>query len=168
MASGKGSLMALEVLSIDHIYITVSNLSRSTVFYDAVMKLLGFHKGTGSIDGQPHVHYFNRALQYTLRPARSDAALHDQLVPGLHHLCFQVTDMNAVDLAAQGLSKLGIEVSEPGLYLEFGADYYAVYFQDPDGILLEIVNRTLIRDIIRDNWEKLEHFENPLSKAGLV
>ena len=67
--------MTLEVLGIDHIYIAVSDLAQSTAFYDGVMKLLGFRKGTDPIGGQPHVHYFNRALQYTLRPAKSDAVL---------------------------------------------------------------------------------------------
>jgi catechol 2,3-dioxygenase-like lactoylglutathione lyase family enzyme len=163
-----GALMTLEVLGLDHIYITVSDLARSTAFYDDVMQLLGFRKGTDPVGGQPHVHYFNRALQYTLRPAKQDAPAHDQLTPGLHHLCFQVADRKAVDETAEGLRKLGIEVSAPRLYPAYGADYYAVYFKDPDGIELEIVNRTRIRTIIRDKWEKLEQFENPLSKAGLV
>ena len=160
--------MALEVLGIDHIYIAVSDLARSTDFYDGVMKLLGFRKGTDPVGEQPHVHYFNRALQYTLRPARADAPHHDPLVPGLHHLCFQVADRSVVDEIAQGLRKLGIEVREPRLYPKYGADYYAVYFKDPDGIELEIVSRTRIRNMICDHWEQLEHFENPLSKAGLI
>ena len=159
--------MTIEVLGIDHIYITVSDLENSTAFYDGVMKLLGFRKGTDPIGGQPHVHYFNLAFQYTLRPAKVSAAAHDPLVPGLHHLCFQVSDMTAVDEAAEGLRKLGVEIEEPRLYPEYGADYYAIYFKDPDGIELEIVNRTGVRDIIHDNWKKLTHFENPLSKAGL-
>jgi glyoxylase I family protein len=161
-------LMTLEVLGIDHIFVAVSDLARSTAFYDDVMKLLGFRKGTDLVGGQPHVHYFNRALQYTLRPAKSAAAAHDPLVPGLHHLCFQVADTSAVNQAAVGLQNLGVKVSAPRLYPEYGPDYYAAYFNDPDGIELEIVNRTHIRDLIRDNWGKLESFENPLSKAGLI
>jgi glyoxylase I family protein len=160
--------MALEVLGIDHIYIAVSDLARSSAFYDGVMRLLGFRKGTDPVGGEPHIHYFNRALQYTLRPAKPNAVAHDPLVPGLHHLCFQVVDMSAVDDATQGLRKLGIVVSEPHIYPEYGADYYAIYFKDPDGIELEIVSRTHLRNIIRNNWQKLDHFENPLSKAGLI
>jgi glyoxylase I family protein len=160
--------MSVEVLGIDHIYIAVSDLEMSVNFYDDVMKLLGFRKGTGQVGGQPHVHYFNRALQYTLRPARANAPGHDQYVPGLHHLCFQVMDTRAVDEVARGLQQLGIEISDPRLYPEYGADYYAAYFKDPDGIELEIVNRTHIRNIINGHWEKLEDFENPLSKAGLI
>ena len=160
--------MKLEVLGIDHIYITVSDLALSIAFYDRVMRLLGFHKGTNSIGEQPHIHYFNRTIQYTLRPAKPDAAPHDPLVPGLHHLCFQVADVNAVDEAAQGLQNVGVEISEPRFYPEYGADYYAIYFKDPDNIMLEIVCRTHIRNIICNHWEKLEHFEDPLSKAGLL
>ena len=160
--------MALEVLGIDHIYITVSDLELSTAFYDKVMKVLGFRKGTGQVGGQPHVHYFNRVLQYTLRPARADVLTYDPDGPGLHHLCFKVRDVSAVDVAALGFQRSGIEISEPCLRPEYGADYYAAYFKDPDGIELEIVNRTGLRDIINDNWEELEDFENPLSKAGLV
>lgn len=160
--------MALEVLGVDHIYVTVSDLERSTAYYDKVMKALGFRKGTGHVGGQPHVHYFNRALQYTLRPARAGAPAHDAYVPGLHHLCFQVRDASAVDEAVASLKRLGIAIGEPQLRPAYGADYYAAYFKDPDGIELEIVNRTRLRSIINDNWAKLAEFENPLSKAGLV
>jgi len=124
--------MTLEVLGIDHIYIAVSDLARSAAFYDSVMKLFGFRKGTDLVGGQPHVHYFNRVLQYTIRPARLSAT-HDPLVPGLHHLCFQVANRNEVDEMAQGLRRLDIEVSTPRIYPEYGTDYYAIYFKDPDG-----------------------------------
>jgi glyoxylase I family protein len=160
--------MAVEILGIDHIYITVSDLERSLIFYDKLMQLLGFKKGTNSIGGQPHVHYFNRVIQYTIRPAKPDARRHDPFVPGLHHICFQVADKNIVDEIAQGLEALGIEFCAPRIYSEYGADYYAIFFKDLDGIELEIVNRRHVRNIISDNWEQLEHFENPLSKAGLV
>ena len=58
--------MAIEVLGVDYIYISVSDLAKSTAFYDGVMESLGFRKGTDPVGGRPHVHYFNRVLQYTL------------------------------------------------------------------------------------------------------
>ncbi len=160
--------MVIEVLGIDHIYITVSNLEYSTIFYDKLMQLLSFKKGTNPIGSQPHVHYFNRVIQYTIRPAKPNVVEHDPFVPGLHHICFQVADKHTVDEIAQGLEELGIESSTPRIYTDYGVDYYAIYFKDPDGIELEIVNRTQVRDIISNNWEQLTHFENPLSKAGFV
>lgn len=160
--------MTVEVLALDHIYIAVSDLTHSTVFYDGVMRLLGFRKGTTPIGRDPHVHYFNRVLQLTLRPADPKGPAHDQHAPGLHHLCFQLADSVAVDSAAIELQNLGISVRQPRLYPQYGEDYYATYFNDPDGIEIELVNRTRIRKLICDKWEQLNHFENPLSKAGLV
>ncbi len=160
--------MPLEVNGIDHIYIAVSNLKRSEAFYDPVMKLLDFRKGTDPVGGEPHVHYYNRTFQYTLRPAKEGTHPHDPFAPGLHHICFRVADPAAVDAIAQGLQSLGIEVSEPGFYPDYAADYYAIYFSDPDGIKLEIVNHTRIRSLIRDHWEQLNTFVDPLQQLGIL
>ena len=35
----------IEVIAIDHIYLTVSDLARSEAFYDTVFRLLDFRKG---------------------------------------------------------------------------------------------------------------------------
>ncbi|MGD1018832.1 MAG: VOC family protein [Verrucomicrobiia bacterium] len=158
--------MTLQVIGIDHIYVTVSDLRRSEKFYDGVMRLLDFRKGTGSVDGEPCIHYYNRCFQYTLRQARAGAPVHEPLAPGLNHLCFQVAERSDVDATARGLRSLGITVSEPRVYPEYAPDYYAIYFADPDGIRLEIVGRTRLRDVIREKWDELNAFENPLQKIG--
>jgi len=159
--------MTIEVSAVDHIYVAVTDLERSVAFYDPVMKLLGFRKGTKPIAGEPHVHYFNPVTQYTLRPAHRAGAVHDPYRPGLHHLCFRLDGRDQVDAAARGLQRLGIEVSEPGLYPEYASDYYATFFFDPDGIRLELVALRQLRELIRDHWHELTEFEDPLTKAGL-
>jgi glyoxylase I family protein len=159
--------MEIEVSAVDHIYVAVSDLSRSIAFYDPVMKLLGFRKGSTPIAGEPHVHYFNRITQYTLRPAHRVAA-YDPYSPGLHHLCLRVPTRECIDLAAREIRAFGVEVSEPRLYPEYAADYYATFFADPDGIRLELVALRKLREVVRDNWDKLTEFENPVSKAGLL
>ena len=159
--------MPIEVTGIDHLYVAVSDLRRAEEFYDPVMKLLDFRKGTKPIAGERHVHYFNRVTQYTIRQARPFAPAHDPYSPGLHHLCFRVESRADVDAAATALCGLGIEASEPRLYPEYADDYYATLFHDPDGIRLEIVSQRRMRTLIRDQWEKLTEFENPVSKAGL-
>lgn len=160
--------MALQVTGIDHIYVTVSNLHRSEEFYDKVMKLLDFRKGNNTVGGEPCVHYYNPYFQYTLRQAQPGANAHNPLAPGLNHLCFQVPDNNAVDTAARELQSFGVLVSTPQLYPEYAADYYAIYFTDPDGIRLEIVNQTRIRNVIRERWNELDTFENPLKKIRAI
>ena len=160
--------VAIEVTGVDHIYVAVSDLVRAETFYDDVMKLLGFRKGTKPIGGARHLHYFNRETQYTIRPATSAAHAHDPYGPGLHHLCFRVPGRAEVDAAAAGLRALGIEVTAPALYPEYAADYYATFFSDPDGIRLEIVAHRRMRSLIRDHWGELTEFEDPVSKAGLA
>jgi catechol 2,3-dioxygenase-like lactoylglutathione lyase family enzyme len=158
--------MALE-LEIDHIYVAVSDLARSEAFYDRVMRFLGFKKGTFPIAGERHLHYFNRAMQYTIRQAKSGGP-HDPYRPGLHHLCFRVASREQVDEAAAGLQALGVAATAPAPYPEYAADYYATFFEDPDGIRLEIVALRKGRILVRDHWDKLTEFEDPVRKAGLA
>src|SRR5437868_13051891 len=59
---------AAQVLGFDHIYLTVSSLARSEPFYDGVLTgTLGFRKGTFTLNGEPHVSYFNRHFGLVLR-----------------------------------------------------------------------------------------------------
>lgn len=154
----------VQVTAIDHLYLTVSNLGRSEKFYDRLMRWLGFRKGTDPIDGEPHLHYYNRDVRLTLRPARPNRPPHDPYGPGLHHICLRVADRKAVDAAARGLAELGIDVTQPLLYPQYAPDYYAIFFADPDGIRLEIVNHLRIRREVRKVWDQLEDFVNPLQK----
>jgi glyoxylase I family protein len=158
--------MSVELIGIDHIYLTVSDFARSERFYDAVMEALGFRKGTHAIAGEPHCHYRNREFQVTIRPAHDTSRGHDSYAPGLHHLCFRVADNAAVDEAARVLRSLGVAIEGPRACPEYTPDYYAVFFTDPDGLRLEIVNHLQVRRIFRDRWDELEGFVNPLEKLN--
>jgi catechol 2,3-dioxygenase-like lactoylglutathione lyase family enzyme len=142
-----------EVIGLDHVYLTVSDLGRAMRFYDGVLGALGFRRGEEPIGGDPHVHYWNRALQLSIRPARA-ADAHDPYAAGLHHLCLQVRDRAAVDAAFAHLRALGVAASAPRLYPEYNPDYYATFFTDPDGIRLELVARKAKRDEIVASWER--------------
>jgi glyoxylase I family protein len=154
----------LEVLGLDHLYLAVRDLARSVAFYDPVMRALGFRKGDRAIGGEPHVHYFNRVLQISLRPAGPGTPDHDSYAPGLHHLCLQVQDRAAVELAAETLQRLGVETTQPAEYPEYSPDYYAIFFEDPDGLRLEIVNRRATRRTVVERWHELDTFLNPLQR----
>jgi catechol 2,3-dioxygenase-like lactoylglutathione lyase family enzyme len=160
----KGDAVAT-VTTVDHVYVAVRDLARSERFYDAVMRLLGFKKGTKAIAGEPHLHYFNQVTQYTIRPARG-AAAHDPYAPGLHHLCFRVATRAEVDAVAAALGTLGIEASPPAVYPEYADDYYATFFADPDGLRLEVVAERWMRTMVRERWTELTDFVDPIAKAG--
>ena len=144
-----------EIIGIDHIYISVSDMKKSEPFYDAVMGILGFRKNQFQFGGEKHVQYYNRYFGYVLRPARSTRA-HDPYAPGLHHFCLRVESENEVKEAATRLKEKNIPVSQPRLYPDYAPDYFAVYLIDPDGMRLEITNYRQERRQRHDNWQNIE------------
>lgn len=130
----------VEVIGIDHIYVAVRDMQRSEEFYDRAMGVLGYRKAASVIAGDPHIHYFNRQFGFSLRPARDGTPDHNPYAPGLHHFCFRVVDERAVDRAATALHAAGVQVTAPRYYTEYAPDYYATFFEDPDGVRLEITN----------------------------
>lgn len=143
-----------EVIGIDHIYITVSDLKRSTKFYDSVMEILGFRKNEFSLNNEEHIQYYNRHFGYVIRPAHSEGK-YNSYVPGIHHFCMRVENKADVIEVAKMLKQNGIEVSEPKLYPEYAPDYFALFLSDPDGIHLEITNYRQERRERNENWEKM-------------
>jgi len=144
-----------DILGIDHIYITVSDMQKSESFYDAVMEILGFRKSQFQFKGEPHIQYYNRHFGYVLRPARSKSS-HDSYAPGLHHFCLRVEGEAEVIEAAKKLKEKNISVTEPRRYSEYAPDYFAVYFSDPDGLRLEITNYRQERRERHDHWNNTE------------
>jgi len=145
--------MTVEVIGIDHIFVAVRDLRVSEEFYDRVMGVLGFRKGEATIGEDPHVIYYNRHFAYSLRPAKEGTPDHDPYAPGLHHFCFRVVDEAAVDRAVGEFRAAGIEATEPRYYPEYALDYYATFFEDPDGVRLEVMNFREIRRKVMYDWE---------------
>ena len=144
-----------DIIGIDHIYITVSDMARSEAFYDCAMKIMGFRKSTFAIEGDAHIQYFNRHFGYVLRPARS-ANSHDAYSPGLHHLCFRVDSVADVVLIANSLRAAGINATEPTLHPDHATDYWATFLNDPDGVRLEVTNYRQERQERHDRWNQTQ------------
>ncbi len=141
-----------EVIGIDHIYITVSDMQRSEIFYDKVLiNILGFRKNKFTLNNDPHIQYFNRHFGYIIRLARTQNT-HDPYTPGLHHFCFRVNSIDEVINVSNKLNEAGIEASKARLYSEYAPDYWATYFTDLDNIRLEITNYRLERQERYNNW----------------
>jgi catechol 2,3-dioxygenase-like lactoylglutathione lyase family enzyme len=149
----------VEVIGVDHIYLTVSDFAKAEAFYDKVLALLDYRKLDAPIGGDPHRHYFNKVMQISIRPSRGGT--HDPYAPGLHHLCLQLMDNAAIDKAADLLRAAGITVTEPAFYPQYADDYYAVFFSDPDGIRHELVARRARRKMVAERYDELDSFNNP-------
>jgi catechol 2,3-dioxygenase-like lactoylglutathione lyase family enzyme len=141
-----------EVIGIDHIYLSVTDMAKSEPFYDSLMGILGFRKNEFPINEQRHVQYYNRHFGYVLRPARPASSPHDSYSPGLHHICFRVNGLEDIREAAAALKAAGIVASEPKHFPEYAPDYYTVFLSDPDGIRLEITNYREERRNRHDEW----------------
>lgn len=130
----------MQILGLDHIDLSVSDLTRSRAFYDSVLTALGFHRITddGTIVWRgPH-------LEIGIRAATSgeDGKPHDRYDVGLHHLAFRAENRADVDRFHDYLVRADIDVLDPPTdYPDYGDPYYAVFFADPDGIKLELVYR---------------------------
>ena len=127
---------AIEVLGIEHIDLTVSDVQRSLLFYEKVMPALGFRK-LGADEGH---RWANAHLSIEIRPATgAKDARHDRYSPGLHHLAFRARTRGDVDWFHQFLVKNKLEVLDsPADYPQYGEGYFAVFFADPDGLKLEL------------------------------
>lgn len=145
--------MVTTATGIDHIYVSVSDMERSEEFYDRVMPVLGFRKSTTPIGGDPHVHYYGAYFGYSLRPARA-MKVHDPYSPGLHHFCFRVDSVEDLQQVYAALTSCGVVVSAPKNYPEYAPDYFAIFFEDPDGIRLEVTN---YREQRRRHLRELAH-----------
>lgn len=131
----------MDIIGIDHIYLTVTVLERSELFYDQVLLgVLGFRKNTFRLGEVEHVQYYNRQFGIVLRPASPGSRTHDAYSPGLHHVCLRVESVADVATVAAALREIGVDVTEPRVYPEYAEDYVATFFCDPDGIRLEITN----------------------------
>ncbi len=148
--------MPVEVLGIDHVYVTVRDLAVAEDFYDRVLiRVLGYRKGSSLIGGDAHRHYYNRHFGFSIRPARIGTPDHDPYAPGLHHFCFRVANETAVDEAARELVAAGVTASAPRYYPEYDRDYYATFCTDPDGVRLEVTNFRANRYRRMTAWDSL-------------
>lgn len=143
-----------DVIGIDHIYITVSDLAASEQFYDQVMtKVLGFRKNKFNLGSDSHIQYFNRHFGFVLRPSRA-LTKHEPYAPGLHHFCLRVDSAVDVHRVARELRAIGVSATEPKLYPEYASDYTATFFESPDGIRLEVTNYRQGRKDRHDHWHQ--------------
>jgi catechol 2,3-dioxygenase-like lactoylglutathione lyase family enzyme len=118
---------------IDHVGFEVSDLSRSSRFYDALFHALG---GRRLFESAHAIAYgINGPTVWITARARDPA-------PGYGHLALQASGRAAVDAAhAAGVANGGEDDGLPGQRPQYGSRYYAAYLRDPDGLRVEIVSR---------------------------
>jgi glyoxylase I family protein len=131
----------IEVFGIEHIDVTVNDLARSTIFYGLVMPALGFRRLVE--DESDQVRWGNAHISFAIRQAESaeDGAAFNRYRVGLHHLAFKANRRAAIDEFHRFLIRERLPILDaPAEYPQYGTNYYAVFFADPDGMKLELVH----------------------------
>jgi catechol 2,3-dioxygenase-like lactoylglutathione lyase family enzyme len=119
-----------------HIGLNVSRLDRSIDFYRAVF---GFEVLQRSADAARPFAFLGHdgAIVLTLWQQSEGGFATNR--PGLHHLSFQAASLDAVREAESRLRELGARLHHDGIVAHAeGADSGGLFFEDPDGIRLEI------------------------------
>lgn len=136
--------------SINHIALTVSDLTATeTAFYGPVLTVLGYEKVEE--DAGRMTLWFNAdaGMAINLWQAADDLRQqrHARYSPGFHHCAFSVESRDEVEEVYDVLLAHGIRVlDDPAEYPHYAPGYYAVYFEDPDGLKFEVVHMPVIPD----------------------
>ena len=130
--------------SISHIWLTVSDLERSTAFYERVFEFIGFKRievpeSTQQAMKTPLRAWIGRGYSISIRPSRGEFSRrpHDRDAPGFNHLAFNADSRSEVEKMHALLKEMGATVLDPPAEYPYSPGYFAVYFTDPDGLKFE-------------------------------
>lgn len=124
---------------VHHIEINVSNLKESISFWGWFLEKLDYlpyqewGQGKSWKLGDTYIVFVQTKDKYLDIP-------YHRCRTGLNHLAFHADSRKEVDDIARSLSERGVTILYPERHpFAGGKDYYAVYFEDPDRIKVELV-----------------------------
>jgi lactoylglutathione lyase len=125
-----------KILQTGHVGLNVSDLDRSKGFYQQVF---GFDvMGESREEGRRFV-FLSEGSTLVLTLWQQGEGRFEKQRPGLHHLSFQVATMEDVKQAETRLRALNVPLIYNGIVPHAeGSQSGGVFFEDPDGIRLEI------------------------------
>ncbi|HWA89655.1 MAG TPA: VOC family protein [Rhizomicrobium sp.] len=129
--------------AVHHIDLSVKDPKAARPFWDAVLGFMGYAVSTNYSHGGYDFDCGTRGGDFVsigIRPVSGPNAArpHDRYSSGLHHIAWNAQSRADVDALHALLVKIGATVTDPPAhYPEYSEGYYAVFFQDPDGLKLE-------------------------------
>jgi glyoxylase I family protein len=124
--------------NISHIALTVSDLERSTSFYNKVFEFIGFKSVEVPESTQQAMKtrlkaWVGPGYSISIRPSKGEFArrLHDRSAPGFNHLAFAAEDRSDVEKLYELLKQLGATVLDAPAEYPYARGYFAVYFTNP-------------------------------------
>lgn len=136
-------------MKVDHLQVTVKDIDLVEGFYDGLMEALGFDLSKKikvyleELDMNV-IEYLDSSYDFGICSALSEyenETVHRRKAGAVHHIAFRAASRSEVDRIYQTVLALGAEIlDEPQIFPQQGPNYYALFFNDPDGIKYEIVN----------------------------
>jgi catechol 2,3-dioxygenase-like lactoylglutathione lyase family enzyme len=124
---------------LHHVEIYVSNLNKTKEFWGWLMKRLGYEEyqnwqqGISYRLGETYIVFVQTEDRFLDIP-------YHRCRTGLNHLAFYGGDRAFIDTITQELKQKGVNILYEDRHpFAGGPGYYAVYFEDPDRIKVEIV-----------------------------
>ncbi len=124
---------------INHIEFRIKNLDESERFYDPICEFLGYekhHRMKASILYRSKERIGDLILVRTRKAGQGKS--YDRESPGFSHMAWNAQSREEVDNLHEILQKNGAEILDPPCEMNYSPGYYAVWFQDPDGMKLEL------------------------------
>lgn len=125
--------------SLSHVEINVTDYAKSISFYETILTPLNWKK---LVSQKSHTTFSDGALKLVICPVEDkfrNSSFHRKQV-GLNHLAFYANSKEQVDfMYSKILLKNNIECLYEGTP-KGDSSYYAIYFEDPDRIKIEIVH----------------------------
>ena len=118
------------VVGIDHLVLSVGDFARSKEFYRKLLGFLGFKLKHDYAD---MAGWSNGKTLFWIAAAAAQGRKHKYRKGdiGFHHYAFELSSRKDVDALGAFLDEHGMDVVDPP------GEYYAVFFNDPDGMRLE-------------------------------
>jgi catechol 2,3-dioxygenase-like lactoylglutathione lyase family enzyme len=119
-----------------HVSLNVTDIERSRAFYQ---RLLGLSVARQGSDSDRRWVFLGRSGKLILTLFQQSDGRFSTSTPGLHHLSFQVSDMDQVHAAEAIAHELGAPFFHDSVVAHReGSSSGGIFFADPDGIRLEI------------------------------